>query len=155
MPDALFGKSLREVYVNLLIGSESEDWDQFIRLLNVSSAHELRNRIETAFTMLKECDTSNSLSDFTTSLILFSEELKHLGETQKTDAAATSPKSQNVFVPQGKKLDKFELKAVRGILFLFFFTLANFISHSNCWLHQSKLVLPQNSTKSSPTSLPG
>ena len=155
MPDALFGKSLREVYVNLLIGSESEDWDQFIRLLNVSSAHELRNRIETAFTMLKECDTSNSLSDFTTSLILFSEELKHLGETKKTDAAATSPKSQNVFVPQGKKLDKFELKAVRGICLLFFFTLANFISHSNCWLRQSKLVLPQNSTKSSPTSLPG
>lgn len=114
MPDALFGKSLREVYVNLLIGSESEDWDQFIRLLNVSSAHELRNRIESAFTTLKESDTSLSLSDFSTSLILFSEELKHLEEKQKTDAA-TSPKSQNVFAPQGKKLDKFELKAVSEI----------------------------------------
>lgn len=113
MPDALFGKSLREVYVNLLIGGESQDWDQFIRLLNVSSAHELRTRIEAALTTLKECDSSGSLSDFSTSLVLFSEELLRLEESKKSDA--TSPKSQNVFVPQGKKLDKFELKAVSAL----------------------------------------
>jgi hypothetical protein len=111
MPDALFGKSLREVYVNLLIGGETEDWEQFIRLLNVSSAHELRTRIEAALTTLKECDSSGSLSDFSTSLVLFSEELLRLEESKKSDAVS-SPKSQNVFVPQGKKLDKFELKAV-------------------------------------------
>ncbi|XP_046460539.1 origin recognition complex subunit 3-like [Daphnia pulex] len=110
MPDALFGKSLREVYVNLLIGGESEDWEQFLRLLNVSSAHELRTRIEAALTTLKECDSSGSLSDFSTSLVLFSEELLRLEESKKSDAVS-SPKSQNVFVPQGKKLDKFELKA--------------------------------------------
>jgi hypothetical protein len=113
MPDALFGKSLREIYVNFLIGSQSEDWDQFIRLLNVSSAHELRSRIKVSLATLKECDTSNSLSNFSTSLVLFSEELIRLEEVQ-TDCA-TSPKNQNVFVPQGKKLDKFELKAVSAL----------------------------------------
>lgn len=111
MPDALFGKTLREVYVNSLSGSESEDWNQFIRLLNVSSAHELKSRIEAALAILKESTGSNTASDFSTSLLIFAEELKRLEEAPAADTAS-SPKSQNVFVPQGKKMDKFELKAV-------------------------------------------
>lgn len=113
MPDSLFGKSLREVYVNLLTGSESGDWDQFIRLIGVSSSHELRNRISAALLSLKECpDASTSTSDISTSLVIFSEELKRLEEAPEDDTIS-SPKSQKVFSSQGKKLDKFELKAVR------------------------------------------
>lgn len=115
MPDALFGKSLREVYVNFLIGAESEDWERFIQLLNVSTMHELQSRIQAALTGLKESGISNALSDSSTSLLLFLEELKRLEQTPTTDGA-TSPKSQNVFVPKGKKLDKFELKAVSILL---------------------------------------
>lgn len=111
MPDALFGKSLREVYINFLIGAESEDWDRFIQLLNISTSYELQSRIQAALTALKESDVSSALSDFSTSLVLFSEELKRLEQAPDTDTA-TSPKSPNVFVPKGKKLDKFELKAV-------------------------------------------
>lgn len=110
MPDALFGKSLREVYINFLIGAESEDWDRFIQLLNISTSYELQSRIQAALTTLKESDVSSALSDFSTSLVLFSEELKRLEQAPDTDTA-TSPKSPNVFVPKGKKLDKFELKA--------------------------------------------
>lgn len=111
MPDSLFGKSLREVYINSLADGGSEDWEQFIRLLNVSSSYELRSRIESAILTLRESDTATSLSDFSTSLVVFAEELKRLEETPDNDLCG-SPKSQNVFVPKGKKMDKFELKAV-------------------------------------------
>ena len=112
MPDSLFGKSLREVYINLLADNVAEDWDQFVRLIGLSSSHELRHRIDAALLCLKESvDSSASMSDSSTSLVVFSEELKRL-EENPADDQLTSPKSQNVFTPQGKKLDKFELKAV-------------------------------------------
>lgn len=111
MPDSLFGKSVREVYVNSLVEGGPEDWEQFIRLINVSSAHELRTRIESAILTLKESDPTSSLSNFPTSLVIFSEELRRLEEAPANETA-TSPKSQNKFVPQAKKMDKFELRAV-------------------------------------------
>ncbi len=111
MPDALFGKTLREVYVNSLAGGESEDWNQFTRLISLSSAHELKTRIEAALVTLKEAGASNAVSNHSASLLLFTEELKRLEEAPDVDIVC-SPKSQSVFVPQGKKLDKFELKAV-------------------------------------------
>ena len=116
MPDALFGKTLREVYVNSLAGGESEDWNQFIRLIGLSSSHELKMRIESALVILMESGASNS-SDLSNNLVVFTEELKRLEETPDADIGG-SPKSQNVFVPQGKKLDKFELKAVRFFIYL-------------------------------------
>lgn len=110
MPDGLFGKTLREVYVNLLSGIETEEWNTFVRLVSVSSAYELKTRIDAAIATLKEWDESNLMSDTLSSFVIFSEELKRLEEAPVTYAADDS--SQNIFSAQGKKMDKFELKAV-------------------------------------------
>lgn len=99
------------MYVNLLTDGGSKDWGQFTRLLGLSSAYELRTRIEAALAKLNEFNASVS-SPLYTSLVIFLEELKRLeNEPIAEDTSTTSPKSQNVFVPQGKRLDKFELKA--------------------------------------------
>lgn len=112
LPDVPFGKTLREVYVNMMSHGGAEDWKHFTRLLSLSSAHELQTRIEAAMTTLRDADLIGNASSISTSLILFSEQLRRLGESQFTEKSPNS-KDQAIFVPQGnKKLDKFELKAV-------------------------------------------
>ena len=112
LPDALFGKTLREVYITFLTNSGSDDWNQFTRLIGLFSAQELRNRVEACITVLKEvADTSLMVFSISNPLILFQEELKRLEVEEDTN----SPNTRNIFVPLGKKMDKFELKAVRKI----------------------------------------
>lgn len=89
----------------------SKDWSQFTRLIGLSSAYELRTRIEAALAKLNEYNGFVS-SPLSTSLVLFLEELKRLEEEPDSHDTATSPKNQNIFVAQGKKLGKHELKAV-------------------------------------------
>ena len=116
MPGPLFGKTLREVYVNFLAGNTSEDWSQFIRLLNVSSSVELQNRLERTIDVVKSIPNANSWTlSISSRLFLFLEELKRLDNEDEEVAK----KDKNVFVAQGKKLDKFELKAVRFIFLKF------------------------------------
>ena len=120
------------MYVNLLTDGGSKDWGQFTRLLGLSSAYELRTRIEAALAKLNEFNASVS-SPLYTSLVIFLEELKRLeNEPIAEDTSTTSPKSQNVFVPQGKKLDKFELKAVSFITIVRFLK----IDFKFCFLQQ-------------------
>jgi len=112
LPDALFGKTLREVYVTFLTNGGSDDWDQFLRLIGLCSAHELRSRIEASLDVLKEMTNSGGslLLSFRTSLICFLEEINRL-EAENVEEIV-SAKSQNLFAPQeGKKMDKFELRA--------------------------------------------
>ena len=113
LPDALFGKTLREVYVTFLTNSGSSDWEQFLRLIGLCSAHELRSRIEACVDVLKKMSSSGGLSLLSVNnpLICFLEELNRL-EAEDVEEIA-SVKHQNLFAPQqGKKMDKFELKAV-------------------------------------------
>lgn len=110
LPDAPFGKTLRECYVNLLADSSSDDWNQFTRLFSLSSAHELKTRLESALKNLKEF--SESPCDSATSILLFLEQLRRLEEDNLTEGNPGSSRNEQIFIPQGKKLDKFELKAV-------------------------------------------
>ena len=115
-PESLFGKTLREVYVTFLTNTAKEDWTQFIRLLNLSSAQELSTRIDAALVTLQSLPTSTSaVLTVCSKLVLFLEELKRLNEEEEVEQ-----KSKKAFVPQGKKLDKFELKAVSYIQFHIF-----------------------------------
>ena len=116
LPDALFGKTLREVYVTFLTNGGSNDWDQFLRLIGLCSAHELRSRIEASVDVLKEMTSSGGslLLSFNNPLVCFLEELNRL---EAENVEVPSVHSQNLFAPQqGKKLDKFELRAVTFFL---------------------------------------
>ena len=113
LPDALFGKTLREVYITVLTDSGATDWNQFLRLMGLCSAHELRSRIESCVNTLKETidDSAAAVLSFNNPLVCFLEELNRLEAEDADDMAAA--KSRNLFVPQqGRKMDKFELKAV-------------------------------------------
>lgn len=110
LPDSLFGKTLREVYVNMLAGSRTEDWKQFMQLMNLSSAHELRTRIESALATLTELDSTSKTSNISTKLTHFLEQLRRLEGKQATEKSPS--KDQAALTPQAnKKLS--ELKAVR------------------------------------------
>lgn len=103
--------------MNMLAGNGAEDWQQFVKLMNLSSAHELRSRIDAALAILKGFDFGDVSSNISATLIEFLDKFQCL-DNKKTATAERSPtKDQAVTTPQGiKKLS--DLKAVSFCFFL-------------------------------------
>ena len=110
LPDSLFGKTFREVYVLFLANAGDDDWTQFIKVLNLLSAHELQTRMENTLSVLKSLPVSNSSTmQMSGRLFLFLEELRRLDKEQDDKQ---DEKEKQAFVSQGKKLNIAELRAV-------------------------------------------